>query len=211
MLRLARLANAHLRFDYGSFRHSLADGSFRKDVQRYDRPGGNTAADETGLYWPGATSAALAGAHIFDYYRWLQTREWRTSLSVARTSDSGSGLEARARIAGSTYRRFEHFAPTLLGSEGDPTGRALLIGYDAAAGVPADSPFAPGRALSARGEIVARTGLGERFGLDLRAGALAFSSRDSVLVDPHRPYGANGRLGSAPGTSRRISPSTVRS
>jgi hypothetical protein len=194
MLRLAPRASAHLRFDYGSFQHSLADGYFRKDVQRYDRPEGNTAADETGLYWPGATSAVLAGAHVFDYYRWLQTREWRATLSVARVSESGLRLEGRARIAGATYRRFEHFAPTLLGSEGDPTGRALLIGYDAATGTPTDTPFAPGQAVAARGEITARKGLGTRLWLDARAGALAFSSRDSVLVDPHRPYGANDRL-----------------
>jgi hypothetical protein len=194
MLRLTARANAHLRIDYGSFTHSLADGLYRQDVQLYYNPESNSATDESRLYWPGASSQVLAGAHVFDYYRWLQTREWRATLSVAEVTASGFRLAGGARIAGTTYRRFEHFAPTLHSVHDDPTARALLIGYDAVTGAASDTPFPPGNALSVRGELTARRDLGARWRGDARVGALGFSSRDSVLTDPHRPYGSDSRL-----------------
>jgi len=193
-LRLGPAANAHLRIDHDRFTHSLADGLYRQDVQLYYNPESNSAADESRLYWPGAASEVLTGAHVFDYYRWLQTSEWRATLSVAELAAAGFRLSGGARIARTTYRRFEHFAPTMHSGHEDPTARALLVGYDAVTGSASDTPFPPGQAFSLRGELVGRRDLGPRWRLEARAGALVFSSRDSVLTDPHRPYGSNDQL-----------------
>lgn len=193
-LRLGPQANLRLRIDHDRFTHSLADGLLRQNVRRYYNPEGNYASDDSRLYWPGVSSEVLTGAHVFDYYRWLQTSEWRATLSLAELTATGFRLAGGARLAGTTYRRFEHFAPTMHSGHEDPTTRALLIGYDAVTGAASDSPFPPGQALSLRGELTARRDLGARWRGEARVGALAFSSRDSVLVDPHRPYGGNDRL-----------------
>jgi hypothetical protein len=186
--RLGARGCGKLSLGYRSYETSFSDGVYREDLQAYVAPGGNSDTDESGLYWQGSPAG---DAHVYDYYRWQSERQWRGRAQVEWASGAASRVEAGADVRFLTYRRFEHFSPTELGAFG-PGGTladALVIGYDPERGRPADDPFDPGGAFS--GRLTARIQRTPRPGLhlDLAAGGLLFSARDSVLASLRTPLG----------------------
>ena len=176
--------------------HSLADGLHGGDIRAYYQPGGNPAADASGLYWQGSDDELLADAHVFDHYRWSRTHEASARIEVQHALDATSRLIAYGEGQLFTYRRFAHYSPTDVA----PTeiaitaSRALVLGYDPRAGAAGDEPFDPGRPFAARIGVTWETAGGGALRWALGAGARIFSARDSGFADPSQPLGGNARL-----------------
>lgn len=193
---LGRRTRAQASFGLARDQSSLADGELRGDVRSYYRPGGNANADESGLYWQGPTEDALVDPHVFDYYQWKRTTGSSLGLRLTHAASADTrfalGLEGTRRV----YRRFDHYSPTEIeAATGEEiTQRALVIGYDPERGEPSELYADPGRALTARAAIEARTRLGA-LACRLSVGLLAFDAGDSALVDLGDPYGGGLSLG----------------
>jgi len=190
-VRLGERTCGRLCVEYGSYETSIGDGLFRRDLQAYFTPALNPGADDSGLYWQGAATSQFGEGHVYDYYRWQSSRELRAAGAVDWVRDWSGHVEAAAEARLLTYRRFEHFEPTF-GGFTSPDGRlshALLIGYDAVRGRPADEPFGPGEAFAGRTSLRFERALSARVCLTGSVGGLLFSARDSVLASVRSPYG----------------------
>ncbi|MFH1144185.1 MAG: TonB-dependent receptor [Candidatus Eisenbacteria bacterium] len=192
-LKVAPEMRGRFTLGYGSYETSISDGTFRRDLQAYYTPGVNPGADGSGLYWLGEGSGELSGAHVYDYYRWHSSRELRALAGLDWQRGASELWQASADVRLLTYRRFEHFSPTTLGSF-TASGRladALIIGYDAETGSPADDPFVPGQAFCGRLALRTERVLREDVIVELAAGGMLFSSRDSALASIRTPYGTD--------------------
>ncbi|MCK4411908.1 MAG: TonB-dependent receptor [Candidatus Eisenbacteria sp.] len=196
-LRLSHRRSLQLSLGLDTYESSYSDGVHRETLAHYLQPGGNPGAGEDGLYWQGNDGSEFGDAHVYDYYQWKHTREWRMRLRFSEVRGASTRLAAIASGRFLTYRRFDHYAPTLLTSGGTNLSRALLIGHDPTTGKPGDDPFPPGTPFAGDLAVTLDRTISDGGHLHLAAGGLLFSARDSVLADARHPLGENVLLDGA--------------